>query len=599
MPKSSPKKSGSNRDSPKKGSPGSKKDSPKKGSPGSKKDKKKKSPNKKSSPTKAEIPPPIQIKNIKRKLVSTNDDWPIYQFVNYCCPVCKITLHSFQKFIEHSCWRKYYLARFHLGETQAFACRTCNQVFYSHADYNLHKCNNHKKCYEKMYHEVEEVLPITYTDHFNFYIAWNRRQDWESKPHEPEWQFIVRCSKCSNMFKTKLEYLLHSCFQFALLPPVLIRRLKTCIECHFVFLNENQYTTHLPYCRKDRAFCIDFSVSLTELANQQFVLGRHCYEFDYHLHHGGAFKERRPGEPPGGIPLPPDPLPRGPDISVNCFLCGFKQPSLVEYFYHPCVAGKLITPLSLEIMFFCNECHCLFYNFEEFTEHGKSCSSLIFTFIRLNTPELIRLALKRWTIDVMSNPYLPARQVKFLCSICKELFRWFDQFLSHPCPRRERYERLFLQPMALLETFTCQACHIVLFSISEAVSHSSECKIGKNTKMIQIHYTLDEAIIALTPWMRGPQLLQFDINIGVGDINEELAYRTDEYYKQHGIQKPVCPSKEPKASEKIAKWLNERARRACIQLTRLSTPDYSNDQYKPSLKLPTLSHMKVSHGYSR
>ncbi|TGZ61855.1 hypothetical protein CRM22_007769 [Opisthorchis felineus] len=539
----------------------SKSSSPKKGSP--KKDKEKKSPTKKKSPDLAVIPPVI-LKNVKRKLVWTGEGWPTYKFTEFRCPVCRLVLCTFPQFMAHFCWRKYYQARFHLGETQAFACRTCSQVFYSHADYAAHECNDHKLCYTRKYREVEEVLPIDYPEHFDFYIAWARRTDWESKPHEPDWQFSVRCSKCSSKFKTKIDYLLHSCFQFALLPLPAIRRLKTCIDCHYVFLNEQQYNLHLPYCREDRAFCVDFSVTLTELACQQFVLGRHCYEFDYHLHHGAAVGQRGPGEPPGGPPRSPPPLPTGPQISVNCFECGFVQPNLVEYLYHPCVAGRLIKPSNLELILFCTECHCLFICMEDCVEHCKSCSSLIFTFVRLNTPELIRLALKRWTMEVLSNPYLPARQVKFMCGCCKEIFRWFDIFLAHPCPRRERYERIFIQPMALLETYTCHACHLVVFSVSEAVSHSANCKLGQLPKMIQVHYTMDEVVIALTPWMRGPQLLEFDINVGLGDWEEEMAYRSEENRIAKGMLRVGCLGKykgSKSASAKIAKWIEERRNR--------------------------------------
>ncbi|KAA0192251.1 hypothetical protein FBUS_08650 [Fasciolopsis buskii] len=543
MPKSSPSK---NKGSPKKGSPDSKKGS-------------KKSPNKKNSPNVAikEIPP-IILKDVKRKLVWTGEGWPDYTFKEFRCPNCRLTLCTFSQFMAHNCWRKYYQARFHLGETQAFACRTCNQTFYSHADYATHECNDHKLCFTRKHREVEEVLPISYPDHFDFYLAWARRVDWESKPHEPDWNYVVRCSKCSNKFKSRINYLLHSCFQFALLTPATIRRLKTCINCLYVFLNERQYTEHLPYCREDRAFCVDFGVTLTELACQQFVLGRHCYEFDYHLHHGGSFKIRESGIPPGGPPLPPSPIPPGPQISVSCFVCGFLQPNLIEYFYHPCVAGKLITPAHLELMLICNDCHCLFICLEDCVEHGRSCSALVFTFVRLNTPELIRLALKRWTIEVASNPYLPARQSKFMCGCCKEIFRWFDLFLSHPCPKRERYERIFIQPSALLETYTCHACHLVLFSASEAVSHSAYCSVGDKPLMIQVHYSLDEAIIALAPWMRGPQLLQFDINVGLGNWDEEMTFRAEENRISKGIYKVGCLGKykgSQSASQKITRWM--------------------------------------------
>lgn len=548
MSSKSPKKSGSNKSSPKKGSPGNKKND-------------KKSPKKKSPDLTIREIPVVILKNVKRKLVWTGEGWPDYKFSEFRCPTCRLVLNTFSQFMAHNCWRKYYQARFHLGETQAFACRTCSEVFYSHADYAVHECDDHKLCYTQKYREVEEVLPIDYTGHFNFYIAWGRRSDWEEKPHEPNWQYAVQCSMCGGKFKGKIYYLLHSCFQFALLSPPIIRRLKTCINCHYVFLNENQYNQHMPYCREDRAFCIDFAVTLTELACQQFVLARHCYEFDHHLHHGAAFKQRAPGEPPGGPPMPPLPIAAGPALSMVCCCCGFVQPNLTEYFYHPCVVGRLITPAHLELMLFCNECHCFFTCIEDCIEHSRSCPSLVFTFVRLNTPELLRLVLKRWTIEVLSNPYLPARQVKFLCGSCKEIFRWFDLFLTHPCPKRERYERIFLQPSALLETYTCHACHLVLFSVSQAVKHSANCTNGERPKMIQIHYTLDEAVIALTPWMRGPQLIKFDINMGLGDWDEEWLYKTEENRIAKGIQKIGCLGKykgSHSASSRIARWIDDR-----------------------------------------
>ncbi|KAF8566124.1 Thymidylate kinase [Paragonimus westermani] len=587
MLKSSPRK-GSAMSSSKKGSPGNKKDRDNKASPNEEK----------SSDQLYKDDQPVALKNVKRRLVWTGAGWPDYKFTEFRCPVCRLVLDAFPKFMAHSCWRKYYQARFHLGETQAFACRTCNQVFYSHADYASHECNDHKLRSTKKYREVEEVLPIDYPEHFDFYVALARRTEWESKPHEPNCQYSVRCSKCSGTFKSKIHYLLHSCFQFSLLPPAAIRRLKTCISCRYVFLNEQQYNLHLPYCLEDRAFCIDFAVSLTELACEQFVLGRHCYEYDYHIHHGAALKQRGPGEPPGEPARSPSPLPSGQSLSVICFDCGFVQPNLVEYFYHPCVAGKLITPLHLELMLFCTDCHCLFTCIEDCVEHSKSCSALIFTFIRLNTPELIRLALKRWTLEVLSNPYLPARQVKFMCRCCKEIFRWFDLFLSHACPRRERYERIFLQPSALMETYSCHACHLVLFSVSEAVSHSANCPIGKQSKMIQIHYTLDEVIIALSPWMRGPQLLQFDINIGLGEWNEEMAYRTEENRIAKGIYEIGCLSKykgSQSASVTISKWLDERSKKPEKKVVDLKLEDKCRPIFaKPEATPNTLSWIQIN-----
>ncbi|CAH8439641.1 unnamed protein product [Dicrocoelium dendriticum] len=550
MPPKSPKK-GSNKNSPNKSSPGGKKDKGKKTSPL----------NRKSPERDLKEVPPIVLRNAKRKLVWTGEGWPEYRFSEFRCPVCRLVLNSFTQFMAHFCWRKYYQARFHLGQTQAFACRTCSQVFYSHADYATHECNDHKPCYTRKYREVEEVLPIDYAEHFDFYLAWARRTEWESKSHDPDWQFKVRCSNCGGKFKTRINYLLHSCFQFALLLPASIRRLKTCIWCHYVFLNEQQYGLHLPYCREDRAFCIDFAITLTELACQQFVLGRHCFEFDYHLHHGGSVKQRLPGVPPGGPPRSPSPLPEGPHLSVNCFDCGFLQPNLVEYFYHPCVAGKLITPTNLELTLFCTECHCLFTSMEECVTHSKSCSALVFTFIRLNSPELIRLALKRWTSEVARNPYLPARQSKFKCGCCMEIFRVFEVFLGHPCPKAERYERIFLQPSALLETYSCHACHLVVFSVSEAVSHSANCAMGNLPKMIQIHYSLDEVVTALSPWMRAPQLLQFDINIGLGDWDEEMAFRLEEDRIAKGIYKVGCLGRHKgsqKASARILNWIQNQ-----------------------------------------
>ncbi|VDL87007.1 unnamed protein product [Schistocephalus solidus] len=523
-----------------------------------------KSPKSKSSGKKKGSPisvgsQPLVVKDVKRKRVWTKYDIKDYTFKHFRCIRCHLVLNSFQNFIEHCCWRKYYAAKFHLGCTQAFACRNCELVFYSHGDYASHVCFDKKRCDELEHWEPEDVLPINYSEHHDFYIAWTRRVESEAKPHDPEYFYICRCSKCNNKFKTKIAYLTHSCVMFALLKPAHMRRFKTCMHCRYVFLNKEKYSKHIPYCNQNKEFCIDFAATATEIACQQFVLGRQCFDFDTHLHTGASFKERTFGEPPGNPPKPPPSLKPDPNMEVCCNECGFIQPNLLEFYYHPCVAGKLITPANLELTLCCCDCQCLFPDIEECISHFKACSTMKFSFVRLNTPELLRVALRRWSIEQAENPYLPARQVKFRCYDCNEIYTQFMQYLIHPCPRRERFERLLIQPLAVMETYTCEACHVVLFSVSESISHSTVCKAGDHPHMFQVHYNMDEVVAALTPWMRLPHLLQFDLSVGIGSEEDELALQEAEFRAANKIpQEDVIRrfhSKDERPSKRIEHWI--------------------------------------------
>ena len=209
-----------------------------------------------------------------------------------------------------------------------------------------------------------------------------------------------------------------------------------------------------------------------------------------------------------------------------------------------------------------------------------------FIFVRLHTPELLSIALRRWSIEVAENPYLPARQVKFRCSGCEEIYRQFNAFLKHPCPKRERYERMFIQPMGVMETYTCEACHIVVFSIAEAIEHSKLCNRGCYPHMVQIHYCMDEVITALTPWMQCPQLLKFNILIGVGDETDELEIRKHEIKEstKFPLDSLLARFKNPltRPSRRIDEWITNN-------LVKKSNHGIPSDQ---SLKsIPNLDEM--------
>ncbi|CDS41054.1 thymidylate kinase 251L [Echinococcus multilocularis] len=505
--------------------------------------------------------PPVVLKNVKPKITYTSYDIQDYRFNHFRCACCKLALDSFQAFIDHSCWRKYYAAKYHLGCTQAFACRVCEVVFYSHADYAAHVCFGHRSCDMKAWFEPEEVIPISYRTHQDYYINWTKRTERQFMPHEPDYHYVCRCCRCSKRFKSKIEFLLHSCCLFIVLKPANLRRLKICFHCKYVFLHENEYHKHVSYCDLKKAFCVDFVLTTAEIGCQQFVTGRHCFDFDHHLRHGVCFKTRSLDEVMN-LPIKPQ-KPTADTIAVHacCAECGFEQPNLAEFLYHPCATGKRLTPMNLELILFCCECECLFVDIFECVEHLKSCSPVSFYFVRLHTPELVSIALRRWSKEMVENPYLPARQVKFRCSECEEIYRQFITFLKHHCPKRERYEQIFVQPMGVMETYTCEACHIVVFSISEAIEHSKVCKRGCYPHMIQIHYCMEEVIAALTSWMRCPQVLKFNLVIGVGDEADELVIRENELKESHKlpVDHLLIRFKDPltKPSQRIDEWITK------------------------------------------
>ena len=236
--------------------------------------------------------PPIQIKDVRCKITCTSSDIADFDFDHFRCSQCKLALDCFQSFIDHSCWRKYYTAKYHLGCTQAFGCRACELVFYSHADYAGHLCYDNRQCDMPEWWQPEEVIPISYQRHQDYYIKWARRSELESTSHEPDFYYVCRCCRCSRRFKSKSEFLLHSCCLLIALKPAFLRRLKTCMHCKFVFLNESEYTKHIDYCDPRKAFCIDFALSATEISCQQFVIGRHCFDFDHYIHNEKFFKAR-------------------------------------------------------------------------------------------------------------------------------------------------------------------------------------------------------------------------------------------------------------------------------------------------------------------
>nr|CDS32120.1 thymidylate kinase 251L [Hymenolepis microstoma] len=488
----------------------------------------------------AEVPPVI-LKDVRCKLVSTSSDLPNYTFQNFRCARCSLVLNTFQSFIDHSCWRKYYSAKYHLGCTQAFACRVCEVLFYSHTDYASHRCFDDKRCDISEWWTPEEVIPISYRQHHDYYINWARKSEREIQPHEPDCNYICRCCKCSRRFKSKIEFILHSCCLFIVFSPTQLRRLKTCMCCKFVFLNEEEYGKHVIYCNPKRAFCIDFALTTAEIACQQFVTGRHCFDFDFHLHNGVGFNSHdKIVDLKDGTSL----------SSVNCPECGFEQTDLMEFLYHPCVAGKKLSPFNLELILFCCECSYLFVDVFECIEHLKSCSPVSFAFVRINTPNLLRVALRRWSREIDEHPFIPARKEKFRCGDCEEIFRRFDCFLTHLCPRRERYEKLFVQPLGIMETYTCKACHLVLFSISEAIEHSKNCSRECYPPMVQIHYSMEEVIAALTPWTKCPQSLKFDIIIGASNEADERRM------VENTILAKNLHESEGGVAQRIEKWIS-------------------------------------------
>lgn len=501
---------------------------------------------KRSEPEYAEIPP-VVLKNVRSKGVSTFPDLPDYVFENFRCPRCCLVLNHFQDFINHSCWRKYYASRYHLGSTQTFACRECNCVFYSQADYTSHRCSSSKSCDLPKWLTLEEVIPITYRQHQDYYINWVRRSEREGLPHEPDYNFLCRCCKCSGKFKSKLEFLLHSCCLFTVLNPAELKRLKTCMCCKFVFINEDEYNKHVNYCNIKRAFCIDFDLKTPEIACQQFVIGRHCFDFDFHLHNQGT---------PGLINTNKSPI-------TNCPVCSSEFTDLLEFLYHPCVAGRRLTPFNLELILLCCECSCLFIDVFECLEHLKSCSPVSFAFIRITAPELLKVILRRWSKEMDEHPYLPSRQDKFRCGDCEEIFREFGCFLEHSCPKRERYERLFIQPLGIMETFSCNACHLVVFSITEAIEHSRNCRQSCYPQMVQIHYTLNETVAALEPWMKCPHSLKFDVAIGarrMDDDEKKLMNSEVPAKNKYDTQKDVVRRLEIWISGTIFKRMEEKVK---------------------------------------
>ncbi|KAM3175618.1 hypothetical protein ACTXT7_008167 [Hymenolepis weldensis] len=497
----------------------------------------------------AEVSPTV-LKDVRHKLISTSSDLPDYKFKNFRCARCSLVLCSFRSFIDHNCWRKYYSAKYHLGCTQAFACRVCEVVFYSHTDYASHRCFDHKRCDISEWWAPEEVIPISYRQHHDYYINWARRSEREIQPHEPDYNYVCRCCRCSRRFKSKIEFILHSCCLFIILTPIQLRRLKTCMCCKFVFLSEGEYSKHVIYCNPKRAFCIDFGLTTAEIACQQFVTGRHCFDFDYHLHNGAGFNlHDNTIDFTDGISL----------SNINCPECGFEQTDLMEFLYHPCVAGKKLTPFNLELILLCCDCSCLFVDIFECIEHLKSCSPVSFAFVRINTSDLLGVALRRWSREMDEHPFIPARQEKFRCGDCEEIYRRFDCFLTHPCPRRERYERLFVQPLGIMETYACEACHLVVFSISEAIEHSKNCNRECYPCMAQIHYTMDEVITALTPWTKCPQSLKFDIIIGASNETDERSEERKVLAKNlHDSEKGIAQRIERWISRTICKRAEER-----------------------------------------
>ncbi|VEL07474.1 unnamed protein product [Protopolystoma xenopodis] len=593
--------------SPGKGSPGkasSAKGSANKGSP-----KKGASPKRDGSPKHKKSPDlieqlPTVLKNVRRKSTWTENDLPKCAFKEMQCPNCYLIIDNFTQFLAHCCWRKFYQARFHLAETQAFGCRTCRMVFYSHADYDTHSCNDHKLCNIKRFQQVEEVLPIDYKDHFDFYINWHRRTEWEAKSHEPEWDFQLRCIRCGNFFKRRMEYLLHSCFQFTLLKPAIVRRLKTCTYCKCVFLDQSQFSMHLEGCKPSQAECLDLRPTTFEIVCQQFVLARHCYEFDHCLAESaesdvdakGLAKNKHAPQPAQENQKETQP------IIVGCTHCGFEQPNLYEFLFHPCMAGRLITPYQLELVLYCNQCHCLFLSIDDVVNHFKSCVYLVFTFVRLNTPKLVRLALTRWTLETHANPYLPARQQQFMCGACKEMFRQFRALLVHSCPRYDKYERLLIQPSALMETYVCQACHLVLFSTHQAVTHSINCVQGRFQRLWQVHYTLEEAVDALTLWMKGPQLVQLDFSLGVGDPEDESAMKEEEIRVANNlpsIDVMTWFQGENRPSKRITAWLMRRKQESKNQ-PRSGSQFYNQPQHTKVAQLnePSSDDLSTSADFS-
>lgn len=510
--------------------------------------------------------PPVTLKDAKRKVTWTRCDLKDYTFEHFRCIRCQLVLDNFQAFIGHCCWRKYYEAKYHIGCTQAFACRICELIFYSHSDYAAHRCYDDKRCDMKEFWQPEDIVPITYGNHQDFYIDWTRRLERESTSHDPDYSYVCRCCNCNNKFKTKIDFLNHSCCMFALLKPARLRRLKTCMHCKYVFLNESQYTRHIRFCNA-KAFCIDFTLTATEIGCQQFVIGRHCFDFNYHLHNNAGFRRRVDREPPGAFAKPPRPLPPSPPFEACCAECGFIQPNLVEFYYHPCVAGKRITPANLELTLYCCDCQCLFPDIFDCIDHFKSCATMKFSFVRLNTPELIRVALRRWSRELSENPYLPARQVKFRCGECEEICGKFQEFLEHPCPKRERYERLFIQPLGILETYSCEACHLVVFSVSESLAHSKVCTRACRPHMFQVHYCMDEVVSALTPWMRCPQILEFNVIIGIGEEKDERELQDLEFRQANRLPEADVIRRfhdpENKPSKRVERWIiNELIKKA-------------------------------------
>ncbi|KAM7540021.1 hypothetical protein Aperf_G00000036717 [Anoplocephala perfoliata] len=500
--------------------------------------------------------PPVVLKNVRHKITCTSCDIPDYEFEQFRCARCHLVLNCFQSFIDHSCWQKYYSAKYHLGCTQTFACRACEVIFYSHTDYASHRCYDSKLCGISEWWTPEEVIPISYRQHQDYYINWAKRTERETCPHDPDYVYVCRCCRCSKRFKSKIEFILHSCCLFVLLKPARLRRLKTCMHCKFVFLNGREYDKHMDYCNSRKAFCIDFTLTTAEIACQQFVTGRHCFDFDYHLNHGDSFDL---------LSFNKTLDVHGKSVSslvnnICCAECGFEQSNLLEFLYHPCIAGKKLTPVNLELILFCCECSCLFVDVFECIEHLKSCSPVSFIFIRINKPELMRVVLRRWSREMADNPYLPPRPVKFRCGECEEIYRQFNCFLIHPCPKRERYERIFIQPLGIMETYTCEICHLVVFSVSEAIEHIRSCKRGRHLQMVQIHYSMDEVIVALAPWMKCPQSLRFNIAIGVGDEADEMKVRKNENLESNALPIDQLLARfhnpQTKPSRRITDWIN-------------------------------------------
>lgn len=481
-----------------KGSKSSPKESPKKGSPKKEKSSSPKDKGSKKSPkNEVEKPPDLPVK--LRKSFGTLNSWIEYTFSKYRCPKCYLVLDSFQQFMNHECWRPYYLSKFHIGETQAYACRTCDRVFQTHLSYSKHTCD--RLC-------PEENLPISYRMHFKFFMYWDRRIKQENTYYDADWPYVCRCIKCGNKFKREILYILHTCFQYSLLKPIEVKCLKICRYCKFVFVNEPQYNQHLPYCpRQDRAFCNDFLNTTFLRTIQQFVLGRHCYDFDLHI-------TQKPLEESNITKKP---------IPVGCETCGLIQVSILEYLYHPCVAGKLITPADLEMTLVCNKCRNMFLNYESCYKHVSHCLVEMFTFVRFNVQEL-KVALERWVTDVLMNPYLPQRPAKMKCQFCLEIFCDLTNYLRHLCPKKKRYERILLQPISLSEMYICDGCSIILFTATEAVNHSETCE--NKPLMIQVHPDMTEAVTALEVWSRLPRLLQMEIYIGMADVHEKCPRRS-------------------------------------------------------------------------